>query len=162
MLAIRRAAERPAVCARSCRVLALSAVVGDPKAAGPPEAVAAGLADLRAAAFVLVVGRDVADAGMRRAGPAGVRGLQFYPSAEWSLAACLWESDSVQGVQEVRGFDAGRLQREHLLRGRRRARVRRAAARYSDADGDPGLMWPDVGWSELTANAGRRGRPARA
>jgi hypothetical protein len=31
--------------------------------------------------------------------PAGVRGLQFYPSQDRSRAACLWEADSVADVQ---------------------------------------------------------------
>jgi hypothetical protein len=31
--------------------------------------------------------------------PAGVRGLQFYPSSDHSVATCLWESDSVDAVQ---------------------------------------------------------------
>ena len=32
--------------------------------------------------------------------PAGVRGLQFYPSSDGSAATCLWESDSVEAIQE--------------------------------------------------------------
>jgi hypothetical protein len=32
--------------------------------------------------------------------PAGVRGLQFYPSRDGSAATCLWEAPSVQTVQE--------------------------------------------------------------
>ena len=32
--------------------------------------------------------------------PAGVRGLQFYPSSEGSAASCLWEAPSVAAVQE--------------------------------------------------------------
>ena len=32
--------------------------------------------------------------------PAGVRGLQFYPSTDGSAATCLWESDSVEAIQE--------------------------------------------------------------
>jgi hypothetical protein len=32
--------------------------------------------------------------------PAGVRGLQFYPSNEGSAATCLWEAPSVAAVQE--------------------------------------------------------------
>jgi hypothetical protein len=32
--------------------------------------------------------------------PAGVNGLQFYPSQDRSAATCLWESDSVGAVQE--------------------------------------------------------------
>jgi hypothetical protein len=32
--------------------------------------------------------------------PAGVKGLQFYPSQDRGAAACLWESDSVEAVQE--------------------------------------------------------------
>ena len=32
--------------------------------------------------------------------PAGVRGLQFYPSSEGSAATCLWEAPSVAAVQE--------------------------------------------------------------
>ena len=31
--------------------------------------------------------------------PAGVRGLQFYPSTDRSAATCLWEADSVASVQ---------------------------------------------------------------
>jgi hypothetical protein len=32
--------------------------------------------------------------------PPGVRGLQFYPSADRSRATCLWEADSVASVQQ--------------------------------------------------------------
>ncbi len=32
--------------------------------------------------------------------PPGVRGLQFYPSTDGSAASCLWESDSVEAIQE--------------------------------------------------------------
>jgi hypothetical protein len=32
--------------------------------------------------------------------PAGVRGLQFYPSRDGSAVTCLWESDSVEAVRE--------------------------------------------------------------
>jgi len=32
--------------------------------------------------------------------PAGVRGLQFYPSRDGSAATCLWEADSVEAIQE--------------------------------------------------------------
>jgi hypothetical protein len=32
--------------------------------------------------------------------PAGVRGLQFYPSRDRSAVTCLWESDSVDAVQQ--------------------------------------------------------------
>ena len=32
--------------------------------------------------------------------PAGVRGLQFYPSTDRSAATCLWEAGSVESVQE--------------------------------------------------------------
>ena len=32
--------------------------------------------------------------------PAGVRGLQFYPSRDGSVATCLWDAPSVQVVQE--------------------------------------------------------------
>ncbi len=32
--------------------------------------------------------------------PAGARGLQFYPSVDGSVASCLWESDSVEAIQE--------------------------------------------------------------
>jgi hypothetical protein len=32
--------------------------------------------------------------------PAGVRGLQFYPSRDASAATCLWEADSVEAIQE--------------------------------------------------------------
>ena len=31
--------------------------------------------------------------------PNGVRGLQFYPSRDGSLATCLWEAPSVESVQ---------------------------------------------------------------
>jgi hypothetical protein len=31
--------------------------------------------------------------------PAGVKGLQFYPSQDRARAACLWEADSVADVQ---------------------------------------------------------------
>jgi hypothetical protein len=31
--------------------------------------------------------------------PAGVRGLQFYPSRDGAAATCLWEADSVQAIQ---------------------------------------------------------------
>jgi hypothetical protein len=37
---------------------------------------------------------------MNEDAPAGVRGLQFYPATDGSAAACLWESDSVEAVQE--------------------------------------------------------------
>ena len=32
--------------------------------------------------------------------PTGVRGLQFYPSRDGSVATCLWEADSVESVQK--------------------------------------------------------------
>jgi hypothetical protein len=32
--------------------------------------------------------------------PAGVRGLQFYPSQDGSAVVCLWESPSVDAIQE--------------------------------------------------------------
>ena len=32
--------------------------------------------------------------------PAGVRGLQFYPSADGSAITCLWEADSVEAIQQ--------------------------------------------------------------
>ena len=32
--------------------------------------------------------------------PAGVRGLQFYPSTDGSIVTCLWESESVETVRE--------------------------------------------------------------
>jgi len=32
--------------------------------------------------------------------PAGVRGLQFYPSRDGSVATCLWEAPSVQAIKE--------------------------------------------------------------
>jgi hypothetical protein len=32
--------------------------------------------------------------------PTGVRGLQFYPSRDGSLATCLWEAPSVEAVQQ--------------------------------------------------------------
>ena len=31
--------------------------------------------------------------------PSGVRGLQFYPSRDGSVATCLWEAPSVETVQ---------------------------------------------------------------
>ena len=31
--------------------------------------------------------------------PAGVKGLQFYPSSDRSAATCLWEADSVADIQ---------------------------------------------------------------
>lgn len=31
--------------------------------------------------------------------PSGVRGLQFYPSRDGSVATCLWEAPSVDSVQ---------------------------------------------------------------
>lgn len=32
--------------------------------------------------------------------PAGARGLQFYPSTDGTVATCLWESASVEAIQE--------------------------------------------------------------
>jgi len=32
--------------------------------------------------------------------PAGVRGLQLYPSTDGSAVTCLWEADSVKEIQE--------------------------------------------------------------
>jgi hypothetical protein len=37
---------------------------------------------------------------MNEGAPPGVRGLQFYPSADGSVVTCLWESDSVEMIQE--------------------------------------------------------------
>jgi hypothetical protein len=37
---------------------------------------------------------------MNEDAPPGVRGLQFYPATDGSAAACLWESDSVEAIQE--------------------------------------------------------------
>jgi hypothetical protein len=37
---------------------------------------------------------------MNEDAPAGVRGLQFYPSTDGARAACLWESESVGAVRE--------------------------------------------------------------
>jgi hypothetical protein len=31
--------------------------------------------------------------------PPGVRGLEFYPSRDGSMATCLWEADSVDDIQ---------------------------------------------------------------
>ena len=60
--------------------------------------------------------------------PEGVRGLQFYPSTDGSaVTACGRPIPSSDPA--VRRLDARGLQREHLLRGRRRAGVRGAAAR---------------------------------
>ena len=36
---------------------------------------------------------------MNEDAPPGVRGLQFYPATDGSMAACLWESDSLEAVQ---------------------------------------------------------------
>jgi hypothetical protein len=36
---------------------------------------------------------------MNEDAPPGVHGLQFYPATDGSMAACLWESDSVETVQ---------------------------------------------------------------
>lgn len=36
---------------------------------------------------------------MNEGAPSGVRGLQFYPSTDGSMASCLWESDSVEDIQ---------------------------------------------------------------
>src|SRR4051794_22993585 len=46
-------------------LIALDSMVRDPGAAGAVQARVAGLADLRSAAFVLVVGSDVADPGVQ-------------------------------------------------------------------------------------------------
>jgi hypothetical protein len=32
--------------------------------------------------------------------PEGVRGLQFYPSADRSAVTCLWQAGSVEAIQE--------------------------------------------------------------
>lgn len=32
--------------------------------------------------------------------PAGVRGLQFYPSTDGSAVTCLWEADTVESIQD--------------------------------------------------------------
>jgi hypothetical protein len=37
---------------------------------------------------------------MNEGAPAGARGLQFYPATDGSMATCLWESDSVQEIQD--------------------------------------------------------------
>jgi hypothetical protein len=37
---------------------------------------------------------------MNEGAPAGARGLQFYPSTDGTVAACLWEADSVDAIQE--------------------------------------------------------------
>jgi len=39
--------------------------------------------------------------------PPDVRALQFYPSQDGSAVTCLWEADSVQGVQEYVDFTLG-------------------------------------------------------
>ena len=36
---------------------------------------------------------------MNEGAPAGVRGLQFYPATDRSMATCLWESTSVEAIQ---------------------------------------------------------------
>ena len=59
--------------------------------------------------------------------PPGVRGLQFYPSRDQSSATCLWEADSVQDIQHYVDSTLGGLQREHVLRSRRRTGICRAA-----------------------------------
>jgi hypothetical protein len=40
------------------------------------------------------------EAGHERGRPAGVRGLQFYPSTDGAWATCLWESEAVDAVRE--------------------------------------------------------------
>ena len=37
---------------------------------------------------------------MNEGAPAGARGLQFYPATDGSRATCLWESDTVEAIQE--------------------------------------------------------------
>jgi hypothetical protein len=37
---------------------------------------------------------------MNEDAPPGVRGLQFYPAIDGSVATCLWESDSVEAIQQ--------------------------------------------------------------
>lgn len=37
---------------------------------------------------------------MNEGAPEGARGLQFYPSVDGSVASCLWESDSVEAIQD--------------------------------------------------------------
>jgi hypothetical protein len=37
---------------------------------------------------------------MNEGAPAGARGLQFYPATDGSRATCLWESGSVESIQE--------------------------------------------------------------
>jgi hypothetical protein len=37
---------------------------------------------------------------MNEDAPLGVRGLQFYPGVDGSMATCLWESDSVEAIQD--------------------------------------------------------------
>jgi hypothetical protein len=37
---------------------------------------------------------------MNEEAPAGVRGLQFYPSTDGARATCLWESESVDAVRD--------------------------------------------------------------
>ena len=33
-------------------------------------------------------------------GPTGVRGLQFYPSQDETVAVCLWEADSIDAIRD--------------------------------------------------------------
>ena len=37
---------------------------------------------------------------MNEDAPPGVRGLQFYPATDGTMATCLWESGSVESIQE--------------------------------------------------------------
>jgi hypothetical protein len=37
---------------------------------------------------------------MNEGAPERARGLQFYPATDGSIATCLWESDSVEAIQE--------------------------------------------------------------
>ena len=37
---------------------------------------------------------------MNEGAPPGVKGLQFYPATDGSMATCLWEAGSVESIQE--------------------------------------------------------------
>lgn len=39
-------------------------------------------------------------AGVAAGGPPGVRGQQFFPSQDGSMAVCLWETDSIDSLRD--------------------------------------------------------------
>lgn len=97
---------------------------------------------------------------MNEDAPAGVRGLQFYPSTDGARAACLWESESVDAVREYVDSTLGDSSVNTCWEGRRRSGVRRAAPRAAHAGGDPrlALMVPRWRPSITREPAERRGR----